>query len=149
MTSRCYSDAKNVEKLVSVILLAIVIISTLLLSAIFGRAFRTAVAQESISTSLGSNSEILKALTEGSDQELKEVLDDPRIKMSVLQLQHLGLTREERRRRNRRLVLSMADSQAKSFIALKKRISKETCSRIIDDFGHRPSCRNNLMEKVG
>ena len=65
--------------------------------------------------------------------------------MSVLQLPHLGLTRQERRRRNRRLVLSLADSQAKSFITLKKRIPKEAYSRIIDDFGHRPSCMRGAI----
>ena len=88
----------------------------------------------------------MKSLAEGSDQEVKEVIANPRIKVSVTQLQHLGLTREERRRRNRKLVLSLADSQAKSFIVLKKRISKETCMRIIEDYTHRPSCINSLKD---
>ena len=40
-----------------------------------------------------ANDEILKALTEGSDQELKKAIGDPRIKVSVIQMQNLGLTR--------------------------------------------------------
>ena len=45
---------------------------------------------------------------------------------------------------NKELVLSLADSQAESFIVMKKRISKETCMKIIEDFSHKPSCMNNL-----
>ena len=124
-------------------ILVIVIVTTLVLSWVFARAFQKNRRPES-NRAPGGGGEILKTLAEGSDQEVKEVIANPRIKVSVTQLQHLGLTKEERRRRNRKLVLSLADSQAKSFIVLKKRISKETCMRIIDDYTHRPSCMGNL-----
>ena len=109
----------------SVTLLVIVILTTMLLSLIFARVFQR--RQTPKSSPVGTNNDILKALTKGSDLEVKKAIADPRIKVSVIQMQDLGLTREERRRRNRKLVLSLADSQAESFIALKKRISKETC----------------------
>ena len=95
---------------------------------------------------MAANGEILNALVEGSDLEVKEAVADPRIKVSVIQLQHLGLTREERRRRNKKLALSLADSQAESFIAMKQRITKETCMKIIEDYCHRPSLMGNLKD---
>ena len=63
-------------------------------------------------------------------------------------MQHLGLTREERRRRNRKLVLSLANSQAQSFIILKKRIPKDISMRMLDDFQYRPSRMNNLKNAM-
>ena len=128
----------------SVTLLVVVILTTMLLSLIFARVFQR--SQTPKSSPVCTNNDILKALTKGSDLEVKKAIADPRIKVSVIQMQDLGLTREERRRRNRKLVLSLADSQAESFIALKKRISKETCMKIIEDFCHRPCCMNSLQD---
>merc|ERR1719507_1709808 len=95
---------------------------------------------------VAANDKILRDLAEGSDQELKEAIADPRIKVSVIQMQHLGLTREERRKRNRQFLLNLGDSQAESAITMKKRITKETCMQIIEDFSHRPSCMGNLKD---
>ena len=130
------------------ILLAVVIVSTLLLLAIFALLFKTKQPPKSKGASFGSNSDILRALSKGSDQELKEVVDDPRLRVSVIQLQHLGLIREERRRRNRKLLLSLADFQAKSFVILKRRLPKEISMRIIEDFEYEPTCMNNLKEAM-
>ena len=107
-------------------LLVIVIATTLSLSLIFARVFQRNQTPKPNKGSWVANDDILKTLTEGSDLEVKEAIADPRIKVSVIQMQHLGLTREVRRRRNRKLALSLADSQAESFIAMKKRITKET-----------------------
>merc|ERR1719507_762437 len=95
---------------------------------------------------VAANDKILRDLMEGSDQELKEAIANPRIKVSVIQMQHLGLTREERRKRNRQFLLNLGDSQAESAITMKKRITKETCMQIIEDFSHRPSCMGNLKD---
>merc|ERR1719507_974955 len=95
---------------------------------------------------VAANDKILRDLAKGSDQELKEAIADPRIKVSVIQMQHLGLTREERRKRNRTFLLNLGDSQAESAITMKKRITKETCMQIIEDFSHRPSCMGSLKE---
>ena len=95
---------------------------------------------------VAANDKILRDLAKGSDQELKEAIADPRIKVSVIQMQHLGLTREERRKRNRQFLLNLGDSQAESAITMKKRITKETCMQIIEDFSHRPSCMGNLKD---
>ena len=127
-------------------LLVIVIATTLSLSLIFARVFQRNQTPKPNKGSWVANDDILKTLTEGSDLEVKEAIADPRIKVSVIQMQHLGLTREVRRRRNRKLALSLADSQAESFIAMKKRITKETCRKIIEDFCHRPSCMGNLKD---
>ena len=77
---------------------------------------------------------------------MKEAIADPRIKVSIIQMQHVGLTREARRRMNKRFALSLGDTQAESSIAMKRRISKETCMRIIEDFSHRPSCMESIKD---
>ena len=118
--------------------------TTVLLTLIFARVFRSKQTIENFP--LGANGDILKALVEGSDLEVKEAITDPRIKVSVIQMQNLGLTREERRKRNKRLALSLADSQAESIIAMKKRISMETCMKIIEDFIHTPSQMGTLKD---
>ena len=105
--------------------LVFVIVTTVVLLFSFPRVFRR--IRSTGNRPLAANNDTLKALVEGSDQEVKEAVADPRIKMSVIQLQHLGLTREERRKRNRQFLLNLADSQAKSAITMKKRITKETC----------------------
>ena len=92
--------------------MAVVIVITVALSFAFARLFWR--IRSNANDPVATNSEILKALAEGSNQEVKEAIADPRIKMSVIQLQHLGLTREERRKRNRQFLLNLADSQAKS-----------------------------------
>ena len=127
-------------------LLVIVVVSTLTLSLIFARVFQRKQTPKSGTGPVAPNDNILKVLAEGSDLEVKEAIGDPRIKVSVIQLQHLGLSRGERRIRNKKLALSMADTQAASFIAMKKRISKETCMKIIEDFTHRPSCMGTLKD---
>ena len=125
-------------------LFAIVILTTIVLLFVFARVFgrNRPIAKDAVA----ANRWILKALATGSNLEVKEAIADPRIKVSVIQMQHLGLTREERRRRNRQFVLNLADSQTESFIAMKKRITKETCMKIIEDFSHRPSCMGNLKD---
>ena len=108
------------------ILLVSVILTTFVLLFVFARVFHRNRPIDAANNPVATNDDILKTLTEGSDLEVKEAIADPRIKVSVIQMQHLGLTREVRRRRNRKLALSLADSQAESFIAMKKRITKET-----------------------
>ena len=107
-------------------LFVIVILTTIVLLFVFAQVFQRNRPIDAANDPVASNDEILKTLVEGSDQEVKEAIADPGIKVSVIQMQHLGLTREVRRRRNRKLALSLADSQAESFIAMKKRITKET-----------------------
>ena len=124
-------------------LLVCVILTTLLLSLIFARVFQR---DRTSNDSVVANDDILKVLAEGSDQEMKEAIADPRIKVSIIQMQHLGLTREARRRMNKRFALSLGDTQAESSIAMKRRISKETCMRIIEDFSHRPSCMESIKD---
>ena len=130
----------------SVTVLVVVVLKTVLLSFIFARVFQRVRPIGTADHSGAANDEILKDLAGGSDLEVKKVIADPRIKVSVIQMQHLGLTREERRKRNRQFLLNLADTQAESFIAMKKRISKETCMKIIEDFTHRPSCLGNLKD---
>ena len=112
------------------IFLVFVIVITVGLLFAFERVFRR--IRPTINDPVAANYETLKALVEGSDQEVKEAIADPRIKVSVIQMQHLGLTREERRARNRQLLLNLADCQAESAITMKKRITKETCMQIIE-----------------
>ena len=71
------------------------IVVTLLLLAIFARIFKTNQPPMSKGPPLISNSDILRTLTDGSDLELKKIVGDPRLRISVIQLQHLGLTRVE------------------------------------------------------
>ena len=125
-------------------LFVIVILTTIVLLFVFAQVFRR--NQPIAKDPVAANDGILKALATGSNLEVKEAIADLRIKESVIQMQHLGLNREERRRRNKKFALSLADSQAKSFIAMKKRITKETCMKIIEDFSHRPSCMANLKD---
>ena len=70
--------------------MVVVILTTLLLSLIFAQVFQRNQTPKSSNCPMVANDEILKALAEGSDQELKEAIGDPRIKVSVIQLQHLG-----------------------------------------------------------
>ena len=126
--------------------LIVVILPTLVLSLVFARVFQKIPPIATTNDPVPTNTEILKSLEEGSDLEVKEAIADPRIKVSVIQMQHLGLPRVERRKRNTSLALSLADTQAKSFIVMKQRISKETCMQIIEDFMHRPSRMDNLKE---
>ena len=105
--------------------LIVVILPTLVLSFVFARVFQKIPPIATTNDPVPTNTEILKSLEEGSDLEVKEAIADPRIKVSVIQMQHLGLAREERRRRNRQFVLNLADSQAESFIAMKKRITRD------------------------
>ena len=109
----------------SVGVLVVVILTTSLFSCIFSLAFRRKQPYEFSNSPGTPNDNILEALAEGSDSEIKKAIKDPKIRVSVLQLQHLGLTRQERRTRNKKFVLCLADSQAESFIELKKRITKE------------------------
>ena len=133
-----------VDTFFSVAILVSVILPTLILSLVFARVFHR--VQSKGNGPVAANDEILKALAEGSDLEVHEAVADPRIKVSAIQLQHLGLTRDERRRRNRKLLLSLADSQAEAVIAMKRRITKATCMQIIDDYNHRPSRMGNLKD---
>ena len=132
-------------QLLPVTLLVCVILTTLLLSLIFRRVFQR---DRTSNGSMIANDDILKVLAEGSDLEMKEAIADPRIKVSIIQMQHLGLSREARRRMNKRFALSLADTQAESSIAMKKRISQETCMKIIEDFSHRPSCMGSIKDAM-
>ena len=123
-----------------------VITATLLLitmfasSICFGTCWGTG---NDVPTSPGTNT-VLKTLVEGSQTEMKEVIGRPGIKASIIQLQHLELPRDKRRRRNRRLMRCLADRQAKAFAKLKQLASLEACSQIIDDFTYSPSCTDLL-----
>ena len=132
--------------LFSVTFLIVVILSTFILSFVFARVFQRFPQVGTTNDPVAPNDEILRVLAEGSDLEVKEAIADPRIKVSVIQMQHLGLTREERRKRNRQFLLNLGDSQAESAITMKKRITKETCMQIIEDFSHRHSCIGNLKD---
>jgi len=129
---------------IPVILLVVVIVITVGLLFAFARVFWR--PRSTANDLVAANDKILRDLVEGLDQEVKEAIADPRIKISVIQLQYLGLTREERRRRNRQFFLNLADSQAESAITMKRRITKETCMQILEDYMHRPSCMSNLKE---
>ena len=75
-------------------LFAIVILTTIVLLFVFARVFgrNRPIAKDAVA----ANGGILKALATGSNLEVKEAIADPRIKVSVIQMQHLGLTSRAR-----------------------------------------------------
>ena len=95
---------------------------------------------------LGSGTtSILSTLVKGSAAEVKKVISRQGVRAVITQLQKLELLREERRRRNRLFVRSIADRQAKAFIELKKIPNKEPAQQIVDDFIHSPT---SLIGKI-
>ena len=70
-------------------LFVIVIVTTVVLLFAFARVFRRnrLITKDPVA----ANDGILKALATGSNLEVKEAIADTRIKVSVIQMQHLGL----------------------------------------------------------
>ena len=85
-----WNNTLNNTHFVSVILLISVILTTLVLLFVFGRVFQRNRPIDAANDPVASNDEILKTLVEGSNLEVKEAFADPRIKVSVIQLHHLG-----------------------------------------------------------
>ena len=93
-------------------------------------------------------SNMLRSLTEGSVAEVKNVVSDSKISVSLCQMQHLELDRDVRRAKNKQFVICLANSQAEAFTAMKKRVNKETCMKIIEDFSHTPSRLGNIKDAM-
>ena len=91
-------------------------------------------------------SNMLRSLAEGSVAEVKNVVSESKISVSLCQMQHLELDRDVRRAKNKQFVKCLADTQAEAFTDMKKRINKETCMKIIEDFSHTPSRLANLKD---
>ena len=60
-------------------------------------------------------SNMLRSLTEGSVAEVKNVVSDSKISVSLCQMQHLELDRDVRRAKNKQFVICLANSQAEAF----------------------------------
>ena len=128
--------------LLLVILVVSVVLVTLLMSFHIPYVFGKDIPMKKVS----GTSNVLKTLTEDSVAEVKKVVAHPKISTSISQLQHLGLDRDLRRAKNKQFVKCLADTQAEAFTVMKKRINKETCMKVIDDFSHTPSRLANLKD---
>ena len=87
----------------------------------------------------------LKTLVEGSPAEVEKLLDEEKISSSLAQLQKLDLPRERRRRINRKIVLSLAAGQARSFAKLKRLVRRETARQVIDDYNYSAASFNGKL----
>ena len=128
----------------SAILMVSVVLVTVLMSFYIPYKFGKNI---SMNKTIGTN-HVLRTLTEGSVAEVKNVVFDSKISVSLCQMQHLGLDREERRAKNKQFVICLANSQAEAFTVMKKRINKKTCMKIIEDFSHTPSRLGNIKDAV-
>ena len=125
-----------------VILMVSVVLVTILMSFQIPHVFGKDIAMKKAS----GTSNVLKTLTEDSVAEVKKVVADPKISTSISQMQHLRLDRDLRRAKNKQFVNCLADTQAEAFTDMKKRINKETCVKVIEDFSHTPSRLGDLKD---
>ena len=73
------------------------------------------------------------------------MIAERRISSSLAQLQKLDLPRERRRRINRKIVLSLAAGQARSFAKLKRLVRRETARQVIDDYNYSAASFNGKL----
>ena len=90
----------------------------------------------------------LTTLVEGSTEDLRKVVASPDFAISLTQMQHLCLTREVRRKRNKELVECVADSHAEAFVILKNQMNKETAQTVIEDFKYSGTCSERLVDRI-
>ena len=128
---------------VSVTLVTLSLTSTVCLSKIFGHG----VEEEEInleSEAVNISNEGL-ALPEGVPELDRELVENSLIGEAMMLVQELP--REERRKRNRNLVLSLRTlkvSLAGAFIWMKDHLHPSTCKTILEDLDYTPTCSMNM-----
>ena len=117
---------------------------TILCPTILSRAF--GVRRDADSSS--GSCLIIKTLVEGSIDDIKKVVLSPGFALAVTQMQHLDLSREVRRSRNRQLIFCLGNSQSEAFATLKNMMNVETARQIIQDFEHSNTKMNRLADII-
>ena len=92
----------------------------------------------------------VKVLASDSDEDFKHVIKHPQISAILTQIQHIGLSPEDRRNRNKRFVIALQAEQSKerAFLTLKRKVTRNTAQELVDDFNRANSCWEKLKVKV-
>ena len=94
----------------------------------------------------------MKILAEENDEDSigAAIHRESFVSEAMLQLQNIGLSRENRRMRNKKFIRALKKSQShpKGFQWLKQRLNNETGRSILDDYLHKGTWLQNLVDNA-
>ena len=92
----------------------------------------------------------IKMLASDATESITSIVKQPRISARLTLLQHLGLSREKRRGKNKQFVIALEaeEGKEKALLTLKRKINRRTAQKIIDDFNHSNSCMEQVSDAV-
>ena len=128
---------------VTLLLITISLTSTTCLRRIFGRGIEEDITAEKEA----DNNTKVQVLPEGDPEEDGTLIEDSYVGEALMQVQELP--REERRKRNKNLILSLRTlkgSLTEAFIWMKNHLHPSTCKTILEDHDHTPSCRTRMQD---
>ena len=118
--------------------------STFCLLKTFGRG----VEEDDTSETEGDNNAMVSVLPTGNPEEDQTLIEDIHIQEAMMQVQELS--KEERRRRNENLILSLRTLKANlrgAYIWMKSNLHPSTCKTILEDHDHKASCLEKRLSR--